>query len=102
MGVAGLGKGTSLKISFAPHHTPIADLQRFRRCGPPRSQSSQCACERYYNLWAHGRMMYQACCTRAQLLQRWQLGYAAIHFEWYPFHWHSRTFDERCGGCEGG
>ena len=35
---AGLGKGIRLKISRAPHHTPIADLQRFRRCGPPRSQ----------------------------------------------------------------
>ena len=29
---AGLGKGIRLKISCAPHHTPIAELQRFRRC----------------------------------------------------------------------
>jgi hypothetical protein len=34
----GLGKGIRLKISRAPHHTPIADWRRFRRCGPPRSQ----------------------------------------------------------------
>ena len=38
---AGLGKGIRLKISRAPHHTPIADLQRFRRCGPPRSQKKR-------------------------------------------------------------
>jgi hypothetical protein len=35
---AGLGKGISSKISRAPRHTPIADLHRFRRRGPPRSQ----------------------------------------------------------------
>jgi hypothetical protein len=35
---AGLCKGIMLKISRAPHHTPIADLQRFRRYGPPRSK----------------------------------------------------------------
>jgi hypothetical protein len=35
---AGLGKGISLKINHAPRHTPIADLQRFRRYGPPWSQ----------------------------------------------------------------
>ena len=38
---AGLGKGIRLKISRAPHHTPIADLRRFRRCGPPRSQKKR-------------------------------------------------------------
>ena len=38
---AGPGKGINLKISRAPHHTPMADLQRFRRCGPPWSQKKR-------------------------------------------------------------
>ena len=38
---AGRGKGIRLKISRAPHHTPIADLQRFRRRGPPWSQKKR-------------------------------------------------------------
>jgi hypothetical protein len=38
---AGLGKGISLKISRASRRTPIADLQQFRRRGPPRSQKKR-------------------------------------------------------------
>jgi hypothetical protein len=80
---AGLGRGIRLKISRVPHHTPIVDLQQFRRYGPPRSQKkavfSRTDATRMVRCYVHPSLRWNTSILRYYIIVRCSLGFINLY-----------------------